>query len=61
VVREAIARRRHLEPLVALLASFEGGELVPELRLLADDPDPAVAEAAREALLLFDPGASETG
>jgi hypothetical protein len=54
LLREAIARR-HALPMVLLIAADIGaGEMRPEIQAFAEDADPAVARAARDALRTLD-------
>ncbi|HPM79091.1 MAG TPA: hypothetical protein PLF81_00235 [Candidatus Anammoximicrobium sp.] len=47
---EALAQRRHLPLVVQIIADIGATEFEPELRRLADDPDPQIAQAASDAL-----------
>ena len=47
---EALAQRRHLPLILQIIADVGATEFEPELRRLADDPDPQIAQAAHDAL-----------
>jgi hypothetical protein len=53
LLEEALRQREHLPMVVNVLASLEDSRYEPSLRTLAKDPDPRVAEAAREGLRLL--------
>jgi len=47
---EALAQGRHLPLILQIIADVGATEFEPELRRLADDPDPQVSQAARDAV-----------
>lgn len=47
---ETLAQRRHLPLVVQIIADVGATEFEPELDRLAEDPDPRIAQAARDAL-----------
>jgi hypothetical protein len=53
LLEEALRRRENLPMVVSVLASLEDPRYEPNLRRLAQDPDPQVADAAREGLRLL--------
>lgn len=50
LLREALARREQLPLLLTIIGDVGDRSFEPELRRFAQDPDPQVASAAREAL-----------
>ena len=50
LLQEALSQRRHLPMVLTLLGNIGSRKVEPELRNLALDPDPTVADAAQEAL-----------
>jgi hypothetical protein len=57
LLEEALRQREHLPMVVSVLASLEDRRYEPSLRMLAQDPDPRVADAAREGLRVLLDGA----
>lgn len=53
LVREALARRENPAMVLAVAASIADPSLEADVRRYADDPDPQVAAAARDALRLI--------
>jgi len=53
LLEEAMRRRESLTMVLSVLASLEAPEYEPTLRTFAQDPDPKVADAAREGLRLL--------
>ena len=51
---EALRRREHLPIVLTLLADLGDPRYEPALRAFAADPDPAVAESARQALKVLE-------
>jgi HEAT repeat protein len=47
---EALAKREHLPFVLTILGDIGDSKYEPELRNFADDPDPRIAAAARDAL-----------
>jgi hypothetical protein len=54
LLEEALARRKHLPEVITILADIGNPKYKPEFRRLADDADPAVADAARDALRVLE-------
>jgi len=54
---EALNQREHLPMVVSVLASLDDRRYESKLRTLAQDPDPRVADAAREGLRVLLDGA----
>jgi HEAT repeat protein len=50
LLEEAMSQRRHLPMVVTVLGNIGSRKVEPELRTLARDSDPDVADAAQEAL-----------
>jgi hypothetical protein len=50
LLAEAIARRENLPVVLTVLGDLGDPRLAPELHQFRDDPDPAVAQAAQDAL-----------
>jgi hypothetical protein len=50
LLREALARREHLPLVLTIIGDVGARSFDADLRRLSDDPDPQVAQAAREAL-----------
>jgi hypothetical protein len=54
LLEEALLRREHLPMVLALLADLDAHRYEPDLRALSRDPDPVVADAARQALKVLE-------
>jgi hypothetical protein len=54
LLEEALARRKHLPEVITILADIGDPKYKPEFHRLAEDPDPAVADAARDALRVLE-------
>lgn len=54
LLREALARREHLPMVLTVLGSLGDPRCEPDFRSFSQDPDPAVADAARESLHLLE-------
>jgi len=54
LLEEALASRKHLPEVITILADIGDPKYKPEFHRLAEDPDPAVADAARDALRVLE-------
>ncbi len=54
LLEEALARRKHLPKVITILADIGDPKYKPEFHRLTEDPDPAVADSARDALRVLE-------
>jgi hypothetical protein len=54
LLEEALARREYLPQVIAILADIGDPKYTPEFQRLAEHPDPAVADAARDAVRVLE-------
>jgi hypothetical protein len=54
LLEEALARRKHVAKVVTILADIGDPKYNPEFHRLSEDPDPAVADAARDAVRVLE-------
>src|SRR5206468_11469726 len=54
LLEEALARRKHLPKVITILADIGDPKYKPEFHRFTEDPDPAVADSARDALRVLE-------
>jgi len=54
LLEEALAHRKHLPEVIAILADIGDPKYKAEFQRLAEHPDPAVADAARDAMRVLE-------